>query len=216
MTAKEIINAAGRLIVELRSGRTFSDTELADLLVSLNNLIASWSEEHVGIYQVSRDTLPLNGQPTYTWGTGGTLATARPVTITAAATESIAGVAMPVERIVTAQEWTQAVFDAQATGDFVSLLFPDYGMPLITLRLWPIVASGSLTLYSLKPLTGFATLADAVVLPPGYEQALVYGLAIKIAPEFGKQASPETIAIAQSSKAAIAMANAKLVAPMAA
>jgi hypothetical protein len=152
---------------------------------------------------------PLTGAASYTIGTGGTVATTRPIIITSAATLSTTSISLPVE-IVTSEVWAQRVLDAAETGSFVELLFPDYGMPLITRRVWPSPSTGSLILYSLKPLTGIATLATTVVLPPGYEQALIQNLAVKIAPEFNKQAPPTLLADAERSRNAIAKTNAQL------
>jgi hypothetical protein len=209
VTAKELINAAGRLIGELRSGRTFSDAELADMLVSLNQMLGEWSEEQFGIFQIARDQLPLTGAPSYTMGTGGTLATTRPVRITSAATLTTGGSSMPTQ-VADAATWAARVYDDTEIGAFVELVFPDYGLPLITLRVWPRPATGSLILYSLKPLTAFAALTDTVTLPSGYEEGLIYGFACKIAPEFSKRPTEEVIAIADRARLAIGKTNAQL------
>jgi hypothetical protein len=211
-TALDLINAAGRLIGELRAGRTFSDAENTDMLGALNQMLGEWSEEQFAIYQISRDQLTLTGLETYTMGPGGTLATTRPTRITAASAQTTAGTSNDVA-IVDANAWSARVYDIAETGLFVELLFPDYAFPLVTLRTWPRPPTGSLILYSFKPLTEFATLSSVASFPPGYEEAVVYNLATLIAPQFNKRPTEDVINIADRSRLAISKTNAQLLPP---
>jgi hypothetical protein len=210
-TAKELINASGRLIGELRSGRSFSDIELADMLVSLNQMLGEWSQEQILIFRIATDQVIMTGAASYTMGTGGTITTARPVEIIAASCRTANGASVRA-RIVDAGTWRDSVLDENETGLVAELVWPDYGMPLITLRLWPKPAAGTLVIDSLKPLTAFTALTDPAVLPEGYEEALVYNFAVKLAAEFGKQPSPEVSAVAGRAREAIAKTNAHLMA----
>lgn len=210
MTGQNLIDASGRLLGELRADRTFGPNESAQLLVSLNNMLGLWSEGQWAIHQITRETLPLTGVASYTFGLpGGSLASPRPVRIERVATLNATSVRLP-GRVVTAEQWTIENPDDTATGDFVDMLWPDYGSPLCTMRVYPrAAATSTLELYSLKPLTAVA-LAVEVTLPPGYDEAIVYNFACQIAPEFNKQPSAEVGRIAESSRAAITTMNMQL------
>lgn len=206
MTVKELINASGRLIGELRSGRSFADDELTDLLVSLNNMLGEWSAEQFGIYRTVIETIDLNGSPGYIWPDPPAR---RPVRIIAAETATMAGIRRPA-RIVNAAEWNAVIRDRNETGLFIEIIFPDYGWPRTSIEVWPVPAAGGLFLAVLAPLTAFLNLADTVDLPVGYEEGLVYNFAVKIAPEFNKEPTQTIAIIAERARKAIAASNAQL------
>lgn len=210
MTGTTAIDAAARLIGESRSGRSLSSLEYADLFISLNAMLQAWSQDRWAIHQVVRDSVAASGVASYTMGPTFTINTTRPIRILSAQTINSASVPMPAE-IITAGQWAERATDDTETGDFAELIFPDYAFSGITIRVFPKVNAGStLVFFSLKPLSAIALIGDAVTLPPGYDEALVYNFAVKIAAEFGKQAPPDVVAIAERSRAAIAATNAQI------
>jgi hypothetical protein len=90
-------------------------------------------------------------------------------------------------------------------------LYSDGASPNTNINLWPVPQQNSqLVLYSLKPLTQFATLNDSIVLPPGGNRMLRFNLAVEIAPEYGKnELDPKITTIAEASKANFKRANQK-------
>lgn len=64
-------------------------------------------------------------------------------------------------------------------------------------------------LYSWKPFSSFASVNDEIELPPGYERALRYNLAVELYPEYGKEPPASIYSAAQESKAAIKRMNIK-------
>lgn len=203
-TVQEFVNSTLRLIRVLDSGETPTATESNDALVALNQLISSWSAAGVPIYFISRDQIPLTGAQTYTL-------TQRPLRIRAADI-AVAGIALNL-KLITAEEWA-AIIDKTQAGKFAQSLFYDGAFPNPTIYLWPTPAPGGvLEIWSIKPLTGFASLADTIDLPPGYEQGLRYNLGMVLAPEYGSALPPEVAAVAAESKAAIAALNAAAIGP---
>jgi hypothetical protein len=212
-TAQDIMNAAGRLIGELRADRTFGTNESAQLLVSLNQMLGEWSQEQFGIHQITRDSHTVSGSAlaSVTIGASGTINTARPIRITAA--EVISANSIPrAAAVVTADQWAaRRGADDTATSDWADVVFPDYGFTQTTVRVHPKINIGSaLVLYSLKPLTEFSLVSTTVSMPPGYEEALVYNFAVKIAPDFGKAAPQHVAEIADRARKAIAATNAQM------
>jgi hypothetical protein len=198
-SVQEFINSTLRLIRVLDAGETPTATESDNALTALNQLIGSWSAAGVPVYQESREGIDLTGASLYPLPT-------RPVRILSAMVIN-GGVSFPVA-IVNSQQWTQPK-DRTATSKFAKELYYDGGYPVGSIFLWPSPGFGStLNVYVLRPLSQFASLADTISLPPGYEQALRFGLAGVLAPEYGSALPPEVAGGAAQATTAIASMNA--------
>jgi hypothetical protein len=207
MTAQEIINAALRALGELASGETPTTEESNDGLIALNKLIGSWSTEQLLIPEITRlSQAVIPSQQTYTMGPGGTLGTSRPLAVHAVSVTTSAGVSQAAQ-MINAEEWA-AIADKTRTGSFVAKAYYSPTYPAGTLYLWPAPVGGTIQVYFLKELTSFATLGTNVDLPPGYDRALIWNLALELASNFGRD--PNIVAAqAQQTKAAIAERNAR-------
>ena len=198
ITTQELINSALRLARVLDPGEVPTATESNNALDALNQMIGSWSAAGVPIYQESKDTIALTGASIYPLSF-------RPVRITAAQV-SYSGISFPVA-IVPSQQWILPK-DRTATSKFAKELYYDATFPTGNVYLWPIVQAGSsLELFSLKPLAQFASLGDTINLPAGYEQALRYGLAGVLAPEYGSAMPAEYQQQAAQAMSSIASMN---------
>jgi hypothetical protein len=206
MTAQQLIDWAGRLILELRADRSFGAVESTALLAELNALIAEASTAGWAVYEMTTQTVAMSGAASYNLP-------ARPVQIVAVDTVNAAGVKLPAQ-VATAAEWAE-IADESATGDFPELVFPDYA-ETCSVRPWPRPAGGSMRLYCMVPLDAIATLGTAITFPAGYESALAHNLAVRIAPAFGKQAPPDVAAAAAEARQALAARNAHLIPAVAA
>lgn len=211
-TVRDLIKGSMRLISAIATGETPSSDELNDGLFSLNSMLDSWSTESLFIYATQKETFQLiPGKQTYTMGTGGDFATTRPQKIQMAFVELL-GTSPTSELaldILTLDQWANIVTkNIQST--LPTKLYAEYTNPLCTVNIFPAPATANnLNIYSWKPFSKFATLNDAIALPPGYERAIRYSLALEIAPEYGKQVSPDVQASAVNSKAAIKRMNIK-------
>jgi len=88
-------------------------------------------------------------------------------------------------------------------------MYAEQAYPLDNLNFWPVPNTGvnNVVLYSWKPLAELALITTVLSLPPGYERALKFALAVELAPEFGKALSDNVAALAIESKAAIKRMN---------
>ena len=182
-TAQNIIEEALRLIHVLRPNATFTGggQEYPISLDALNQVIDGFSVDGATIYQEVREQFPLNGSPSYTMGTGGTFNTTRPIKLRAAGVTATDG-SKPAE--ICQSERFERILDRSVTGAFIDLLTCDYASPIATIYVWPAPATGTLELWSYKPLTQFAALTDTVTFPPGYLATLKYNLAVALVSEF--------------------------------
>jgi hypothetical protein len=206
LQAQDLISNALRWINALAVGETASSTELSDGLIVLNELVASWSAEQLTLHTRITETVALTTAQSYTWGTGSTWNTARPLRLLAA-TSIYQGVSRPVD-IISYAEW-EGLPERAVSGNVVQKLYLDNAYPAATAYLWPkpTSASTSLELVSMKPLTGFTALTDSVDFAPGYERALRFALAVDLAPEYGHPITSEMLKLADDAKTAILRLN---------
>jgi hypothetical protein len=209
MTVRDLIKGSLRLIGVVASGETPDSSELADGLFSLNSMISSWSTERLIIYSRTREEFNLvGGTGSYTIGVGGDFNTARPMVIEKAAIE--VQVSSPYEvpvDIINTDDWAN-LLNKGLTSALPLKLYAEGNYPLDTLNLWPVPSDANkLVLYTQKPLSAFTGVTETIALPPGYEDALRYNLAVRMAPEFNKQVDQVVIKIAIDSKANIKRQN---------
>jgi hypothetical protein len=85
------------------------------------------------------------------------------------------GVRYPL-RLLTPQLWSRIQY--QGIGESIpGGIYFDRGYPIANIYLYPQPASGDLELYVWHVIPGVQTLSDVVVIPSGYEDALVLNLA---------------------------------------
>lgn len=210
MTTKvlDIINAAGRLIGVIRKGEAFTADEANDGLSALNSMLSSWSNESLHIYARTWENFPLSGGiDTYTIGTGQTFNTVRPIYIVNAYVRN-GGVDYPLQAITDEQYQDIQFKSIQSTWP----LYYNYdnGYPVAKLRFYWVPSTDS-TFYMLseKQLNTFNAVTDTYDMPPGWEEALRYNLAIRMAPEFGVRPDPLVLRNADDAKMNIKKAVSK-------
>lgn len=196
MTGRDLLSGSLRLIGALASGEVLTSASATDGLSALNAMLDSWSNNALLVPSRVRDELTLvNGTGSYTFGSGGTLNSARPLSISECLFKDEAqtpAIELPV-RIMSLKEWS-AVALKTLTSTIVTDVYYEPTYPLGTIYVYPTpTAAKKLVFYSRKPLAQLATIDDALSLPPGYERALKYNLAIDLAPEYGR-AVPDTVA----------------------
>ena len=217
MTANELITRALKTVGVLASGETASSDDVADALVVLNNMVDTWATERLTIYTVARTAFDLSASTQdYTIGMGGTFNIPRPQWIVAASiiTDKDAASAqkqeLPIPNALTIQQW-QEVGIKGLTSTYPTQFFYDkkWTAGLATISVWPIPDNSScqLVLYTPTALSQFADLTTAYTFPPGYEEAMRYQLALRLAPEFGVTITPEIFKLATDTYANVKRLN---------
>ena len=206
-TARDIIKKSLQKIGVLVKSEAPSADEADDALASLNQMIASWANDSACITSRAWETFTLSGGVgTYTMGSGGSFNTTRPIRILDA-----------YVRIGTVDQGVGIISDeAYNSISFKSLtgvpqfLNYDNAFPTDNVRIYPVPSTSyPLFILSEKPLAEFATLDTVVSLPAGWERALVYNLALELAPEYQQQPDPSIIKIAADSLGMIRKATIK-------
>ncbi len=213
MTANDLITQSLRLLGVLSGNETPSSSESNTGLQYLNDMVDSWSTQQLLIYSKVNESFPLvPGQQSYQWGTGAAdFNSARPQKIENALWQqpSSSQFFNLQIQLINQDEWS-ALTVPGTTSNIPTKLFVNYTFPYATLYFWPIPSVvNNVIFWSWKALSSFTLLTSIVSLPPGYNKALRYNLAVELAPEFGKQPSDIIIAQAVDSKADIKRMNNK-------
>lgn len=210
-TARDHITRALRLIGAVASGETAQASELADGITALNGMLGSWANERLMVNALVREELTLvAGTAQYTVGTGGTFSTTRPQKIERAGLEiqSPSVVEIPM-KIITVDEYA-AISQKDLQSEIPQMVYLDDAYPLATLSFWPVPSTTNhFVMYSWKPITAIADASDSMSLAPGYDDAVDYNLAVRLAPEYGKSVSQEVANLAMVTKAHIKSMNIK-------
>lgn len=208
-TVRDLINRSFRLIGVLAAGETPSAQEQTDAFNTLNDMISDWSNQSLFITSILRESFPtVAGQGTYTMGVGGNFNTVRPQSIENCLIVAQATPETELPMTIINKDQYAGIIVKSVTSSIPLFLYPDYGFPFANLNIWPVPSVvTNLILYSWKPLASFVTVNDTVALPTGYQRALIYNLALELAPEYGKEPSPTVLQLALEAKAVVKRLN---------
>lgn len=230
-TAANIINSAAKKIGVKGRGRSLSAEDMFDWLTGLKRMLESWSVESLMIPYNTRETFSLSDTTrNYTIGPNGDFDTTRPLSIVEAQIIDAAGeyyelTCVPIER------WA----NLYTPGDVARPRFITFerGYPLATIRLDAIPYDPTLLLWSRKPIEAWQvedldvsgnpawsgqnlptsgltdeTLQADIEFDVGYENAIIFNLAVQMAPDHGREASPTVMSLAQKFKRDLKRQNA--------
>ncbi len=188
-------------------GETLTAETMQHALRMLNRLLSLWSIEGAMIYRMFEESFSItSGDGTYEIGPEGDFATTRPTRIDTAKIRT-GTYEFPLE-LLTSQEW-QAIADKTLSGRPYAL-YNDDNVAAAQLSFYPVPdAAYTLILTGWHQLGGYVDLDTVIILPPGYELAIISNLSVLLAPSYGKAVSQETLAIAAESKAKVKTHNLK-------
>lgn len=204
-TGQSLIDRACRLLGVISSGESASTEESADGLIAMNAMIDSWRNDRLMAFSLSETSKAMVvGDSSYTIGSGGDFNTTRPTEIKHA--YMIIGTTEYPVQICTDSEW-YAIEDRTSTSDLVEKIWYNPTMSTGTVNVWPVPNATNTLYLVVKTPVADLTLVGTVALPPGWEKAIAYNLAIELAPEFTVQVPPAVMKGATESLAAIKRTN---------
>ncbi len=185
-TTKQIIDSALRMIGVLASGEEAQPAEAQDAILYAKQMLDSWSNEGLLVPALTHETFYLTNQRSYTIGPGGDFDTIRPTTIENARIRDSGGLEQPVT-ITSVNQWASIrLKDTEVNSPSYLYYEPEFPLGRIEFSALP-QAGDTLKLITTKPITELPALTGQVSFPPGYDRAIRLGLAIELAPEYGKQ-----------------------------
>jgi hypothetical protein len=184
--------------------------DLADCLLVAQSMLRLWASRSLVVFASSKDSKVLTpGTASYTWGVGGNITTPRPAKLLNAFIRDSLNQDHPISFI---SEMSYQGISNKIMGGRPNVLFYHPTYPLGVVYLYPVPdAVETLYIDSMQPFTetsSFTALTDVLAFPPSYEEPMIYGLALRIAPEFGKIVPIEVSKIAESSYETITSLNA--------
>lgn len=219
-TSLQLGSRALRLINALASGQSLPAEETSDMLEAMNAALDSWRIRRLFVYQIKQEafTWPI-GQASRTIGgvtadgvlaSEGNFTTVRPDRIESAFVRDSNNQDYPLT-LYTQREQYDAVPVKSTQSTLPQYLFYDPAYPFGVLYMKSVPSSAiTLLLNSWQQLQTFADTATNLALPPGYENAIVFNLAVDLAPEYGKEPSPTVAKRAVEYAAAVKSNNVPL------
>jgi len=202
-TADTLIRHAMRAIGAYASGEVPTTQEYDDAFKTLKMMLRHWSANDIRLYYIRLDALTMTGSAVYSIGVGGDIDNGDAPTAIRGAYYSSGGVDYPLKIIDEAQYRRISQKTLSSTPE---MLWYNPGYPLSYIYVYP-TASGTLYLHSLTPLAEPALVTAQVVFPPEYDEAIIYGLAVRLAVEYGRDPSPLVIGLAKSALDALETKN---------
>lgn len=205
-TANDIIRAAMRLIQVSAVDTDLTASELQDGLESLNRMLDSWSADELTLYQVIREEFPLaQGENPYTIGYGATFNTSRPMKIVDAyliLNNANIPVSYPMQ-VLGYDDYNSIRLKTLSTN-FPNYLYYQPSFPIGEIYIYPVFAPNDpatqgpayINITSWKPIDMILDPTAYMKFPPGYWEAIVFNLAVRIAEEYQFDIRPTTVQLA--------------------
>jgi hypothetical protein len=215
VTATSLITDALMELGVLGTNEALSGNDLALCLRRLQALVDAWRLDELTMPTVVRTTVDLvSSTAAYTIGTGATINIARPQFINSAAYIPDPSASTPVEiplEVLSDQRYAQwplkTLTAAYPQAIYYNHGFTSSGYGTITVLPTPSSATPDLVLYCPTAMVGFVDATTVYTFPPGYEDAFLYGLALRLAPAFTRPITPELKEAAYQSLRRIKEAN---------
>ena len=182
-TRDDIIKRALRLIGALAQGETPTATQVTEAAVALNGLVKAWAADGMPLWAITEKTVPfVSGQRVYT------LSAPKPLKVLQVWNHNItSNVDIPM-RIVTQAEYN-ILGNKTSAGNPIQVYY-DPRRDTGEMHVFPVPTtveqSANILYYICQiPFEDFNTSTDAPDFPQEWYDAVTYGLATRLAPEYG-------------------------------
>lgn len=209
MKVRQIVILAGESAGIWAPGETPEASETADALLRLQLMLRSWAGSSIMVYCLIREDLTLTASKgEYTIGNTGSpdFNTVRPHRIDNAYVRDANNIDYPVKVIDSGR---YARIGSKNTEGIPEVLYynPEYPLGKIFLAYVPNLAY-TLHLDSRKPFTELTKLTDDLDFPPEYDDPIMWNLALRLAPAYGRVLTQDMRDLAKEGKSTIEAINA--------
>lgn len=188
LTRNQFIEAALRKLGVVALDQTPSSTEYTNGTLALNALIGEFRTKGLQIWQRTTYTMSLtNGTSSYLIGSGQTLNTPYPLhLLQVVRADANQGTRIPVDVIA---DYNFNLLPTNSSGVPIQVTYQPR-VNVGTVKVWPTPDSYAetnvtLTLTYLRPIEYFSASTDTADFPEEWVSAIIYNLAVRMAPEYG-------------------------------
>ena len=185
----EIIARALRIIGATSQGETPTATQISEAAISLNSLVKAWQADGMPLWALKSTSIPLtSGVSAYELGDGMTIDIPKPLKVIQAYNHNVtSNVDVPM-RIITKQEYNM-LGNKTSSGNPIQIYYDpqrNYGV----LNVFPVPSTveqsaNELIIHYQRPFEDFDVSTDEPDFPQEWYDAVTYGLATRLAPEYG-------------------------------
>jgi hypothetical protein len=209
MKAIDLLTRALRAVGNVGSGETPNADDINTAFAALNDMLDSWGTSKLFVYQLAEQSFPLaSGKSSYLIGPGADFDTVRPTRIDSAYVR-LGQTDYPLDPIDN-DAYSNITLKGSAPA-LPKFFYYNPQMPAGELNLWP-VPQGALTIFIQSPqqLTQFPDQVTDIAFPPGYAEAIRYGVMPRLAAEGLGRVTPQQQQMAESSVARIKTLNSRV------
>lgn len=189
VTRDQIINGALRIIGAIAQGESPTATQTTEAAEALNLMVKAWEADGNQLWGMTEYSMSLTADTaTYNIGVGQTINIPRPVRVIRAHNHTIStGVDVPM-RLLTREQYN-ALGNKTTSGNPIQFYY-DPQVAYGVLKLFPVpdatlAASQQIILVYQRPFEDFVNSGDNPDFPQEWMEALKYGLAVRLASEYG-------------------------------
>lgn len=185
-TVSDLITDSLKVLGVVGAGGSLSASDSTDGLRQVQVLLDAWNADRLCIGVETRTTYTWTAsQSSRTIGASGDLVGTRPLWLARAAViPSGQTVEIALGRPLTRQEYAD-IPNKAITADYFTAYHYEPTPTNGTVTVWPVPTTApTFVVYVPTPLTSAVTLATTLAYAPGYEAALMYALAKRMAPIF--------------------------------
>ena len=201
LTRNQFIEAALRTLGVLALDQTPSATEYTNALVKLNALVGEFRTKGLMVWDRTTYTMSLtSGTTSYNIGSSQTLNTPYPIhLLQAVRLDSNSETRIPMEII---SDFNYNILPTSTSGVPIQLTYQQK-MNLGVIKVWPEPDSYAqsyvtIQLTYLRPIEYFSAAADTADFPEEWVSAIIYNLAVRMAPEYGVPLSDRSLLIKEA------------------
>ena len=182
-TALQLITSSLRKLGAVAAGEALDADEQSDALAALNQILESWNLKGLALFRRENAAYTLvPSQQAYSVGSGADFDGPRPITLHSAFVTR-GGIDYPIA-VLTQAQWND-IIQKSTESEIPEGVYYEPTFPAGTMRFWPVpIEALTVTLAIDMQLAAIADINDDLAFPPGYERALLYALAVDLAPEY--------------------------------
>lgn len=195
----QVISAALRKLAALRSGATPSTNQIADATVALNAMLKGYQTDGMPLWAIKEYSFPTVANiSSYQIGEGQTIDTPMPLKLLQAFRSGTGFTNVPMNIYAKYDYNLLPLNNSEGTPVNIAYQpFSTYGI----LYLWPVPldTSNTISIRYQRPFEDMVSASDDFDFPSYWMEPIIYGLAVRLAPEYGLSLEERQLLIKEAS-----------------